>query len=251
MAHGYHADLTGEDIHVPYAWSYADTAAREGATGFAAGDVGKLALQEDDNSLWMLTAITPTWESVADAGGAVVDAADVTYTPTVATDWDSDADPGDVDGALDQLAERVDDNEIAIAARLPLAGGTLSGEVVAADQLVTRPKLKDYGESVNAIGSIGGGAQTIDIELGNVVTATVDTSETTFTFSNPSASGTACSFTLILTNGGSQTVNWPASVDWPGGVEPTLTTAGVDILVFMTTDGGTTWYGMLAGWDMG
>ncbi len=251
MAHGYHADLTGEDIHVPYAWSYADTAEREGATGFVAGDVGKLALQEDDNSLWILTAVTPTWESVADAGGAVVDAADVTYTPTVATDWDSDADPGDVDDALDQLAERVTDNEGSFASYLPLSGGTMSGELVVADQLVTRPKLKDYGEAVNAIGSIGGGAQTIDLELGNVVTATVDTSETTFTFSNPSASGTACSFTLILTNGGSQTVNWPASVDWPGGVEPTLTTAGVDILVFMTTDGGTTWYGMLAGWDMG
>lgn len=39
------------------------------------------------------------------------DAANVTYTPTVATDWDSDADPGDVDNALDQLAERVDDLE--------------------------------------------------------------------------------------------------------------------------------------------
>jgi len=133
---------------------------------------------------------------------------------------------------------------------LPLAGGTMSGELVVADQLVTRPKLKDYGEAVNAIGSIGGGAQTIDLELGNVVTATVDTSETTFTFSNPSASGTACSFTLILTNGGSQTVNWPASVDWAGGTAPTLTTSGVDILTFVTVDAGTIWYGFAAGLDM-
>lgn len=39
------------------------------------------------------------------------DAADTTYTPTTAADWDSDADPGDVDNALDQLAERVDDLE--------------------------------------------------------------------------------------------------------------------------------------------
>ncbi len=44
-------------------------------------------------------------------GGGIPDAADVTYTPTVATDWNSDTDPGDVDGALDQLAERVDDLE--------------------------------------------------------------------------------------------------------------------------------------------
>jgi hypothetical protein len=39
------------------------------------------------------------------------DATEVTYTPAVLTDWDGDADPGDVDDALDQLAERVDDNE--------------------------------------------------------------------------------------------------------------------------------------------
>jgi len=42
-----------------------------------------------------------------------VDAADVTFTPSVATDWDGDADPGDLDDALDQLAERVDDLEAA------------------------------------------------------------------------------------------------------------------------------------------
>lgn len=47
------------------------------------------------------------------AGGvpATADAADVTYTPAAVTDWDSDTDPGDVDEALDQLAERVDDLE--------------------------------------------------------------------------------------------------------------------------------------------
>lgn len=244
-----HSALTGTNIHVPYRYTYADATAREAEAGATAGDVGCLALQQDDNSLWMLTDDSPlTW--VAVGGGAAVDAADVTYTPTVATDWDSDADPGDVDGALDQLAERVDDNEAAFASYLPLAGGTMSGELVAADQLVTRPVLKDYGETVNAIGSIGGGTQDIDLESGNVVTGTVDTSETTFTFSNPTATGKACSFTLILTNGGSQTVNWPASVKWAGGTGPVLTAAGVDILTFVTVDAGTIWYGFAAGLAM-
>jgi hypothetical protein len=41
----------------------------------------------------------------------VHDADVITYTPAVATDWDGDADPGDVNDALDQLAERVDDLE--------------------------------------------------------------------------------------------------------------------------------------------
>ena len=119
-----------------------------------------------------------------------------------------------------------------------------------ADQIVQRPEIKDYAETVNAIGSIGGGTQDIDLESGNVVTGTVDTSTTTFTFSNPPSSGKAGSLTLILTNGGSQTVNWPAAVDWAGGSAPTLTSSGVDCLTFTTVDGGTIWYGFLAGADL-
>jgi len=119
-----------------------------------------------------------------------------------------------------------------------------------ADAVLTRPKLLDYSETVNALGDLGGGTDDIDLESGNVVTATVSTAEETFTFSNPAASGSACSFTLILTNGGSQTVNWPASVDWAGGTEPSLTAAGVDVLTFTTVDGGTIWYGFAAGLAM-
>ena len=118
------------------------------------------------------------------------------------------------------------------------------------DAILQRPEVKDYAETVNAIGSTGGGTQDIDISAGNVVTATVDTSANTFTFSNPPATGKCGSFTLILTNGGSQTVNWPGAVDWAGGTAPTLTTAGKDVLTFTTVDAGTTWYGFLAGADM-
>ena len=110
--------------------------------------------------------------------------------------------------------------------------------------------IEAYGENVNAIGSTGGGTQDINLASGNVVTATVDTSANTFTFSNPPASGKCGSFTIILTNGGSQTVNWPAAVDWAGGTAPTLTTAGRDVLTFTTVDGGTIWYGFAAGLDM-
>ena len=105
--------------------------------------------------------------------------------------------------------------------------------------------------TVNAIGSIGGGTQDIDLDDGRTITATVDTSETTFTFSNPTATGNADAFDLYLTNGGSQTINWPASVDWELATAPTLTSSGLDHLVFTTVDGGTTWYGYVAGLDMG
>jgi len=114
------------------------------------------------------------------------------------------------------------------------------------DNILQRANLQDYGEVTNAIGATGGGAQAIDLSLGNSVSATVDTSANTFTFTNPTASDEACSFTLILTNGGSQTVTWPASVDWAAATAPTLTASGVDVLVFTTIDGGTTWHGMAA-----
>lgn len=46
-----------------------------------------------------------------------MDAADITFTPATAADWNSDTDPGDLDDALNQLAERVDDSEIAVLAK--------------------------------------------------------------------------------------------------------------------------------------
>jgi hypothetical protein len=59
-----HKNIAAGSIHVPYNWSYANAAARTGATGFVAGDLGTLARQTDNDSLWMLTATTPTWVQV-------------------------------------------------------------------------------------------------------------------------------------------------------------------------------------------
>ena len=126
-----------------------------------------------------------------------------------------------------------------------LAGLTLSAELAGADQTVSRVNLKDYGEVTNAIGNATG-SKTIDLTLGNSVTATT-TGATTWTFSNPTASDELCGFVLKLVNGGSATQTWPASVDWPSATAPTLTTSGTDVLVFITCDGGTTWYGFTAG----
>ena len=66
-----------------------------------------------------ITTATVAYVDLTDAGetsshshaAAGVDAAVVTYTPVLLADWDGAADPGDVDNALDQLAERVKDLE--------------------------------------------------------------------------------------------------------------------------------------------
>ena len=136
------------------------------------------------------------------------------------------------------------------------SGSGLTGGTITATGTLSVPsdgiEVDMIDTGVNAIGSIGGGTQ--DIELtGNghrAVTGTVDTSTTTFTFSNPKASGEEDGFYLILTNGGSQTIVWPASVDWVGGTAPALTAAGLDHLVFTTVDGGTIWNGFVVGLDV-
>lgn len=103
-------------------------------------------------------------------------------------------------------------------------------------------------ETLNALGN-STGAKTINLASGNVVSATL-TGNVTFTFTGATAS-TACSFGLYLTQDatGSRTVTWPGSVKWAGGTAPTLSTAAssVDILVFETINGGTTWFGSLVG----
>jgi hypothetical protein len=106
-----------------------------------------------------------------------------------------------------------------------------------ADNVLQRPVLKDYGEVKVAMA-----AHAVDLELGNVFTYTLSGGQTV-TFTNPPASGTAGSFTMIVTNGGSATLTWPTSVDWPAATAPTLTASGVDVLFFTTCDGGTIWYG--------
>lgn len=71
MAEGSHSlQREAQGIHIPYNWSYADASARTGASGFTSDDLGKFARQLDNNSLWMLTATTPTWVQV---GGALGD----------------------------------------------------------------------------------------------------------------------------------------------------------------------------------
>jgi hypothetical protein len=45
---------------------YDNAAIRTASTGFVAGDVGKYALQKDNNTIWKLTATTPTWLQITD-----------------------------------------------------------------------------------------------------------------------------------------------------------------------------------------
>jgi alpha-tubulin suppressor-like RCC1 family protein len=112
--------------------------------------------------------------------------------------------------------------------------------------------LKRYAEKIvgGFQGVDVGSTYTADLSQGNVFYLTL-TANCTFTFSNPFSSGIAHSFTIILQQdgAGSRTVTWPASVVWPGGTAPTLTSTpfAFDVYNFVTLNGGTTWAGSTAG----
>ena len=98
-------------------------------------------------------------------------------------------------------------------------------------------------------------ATTVNLQDGTNFSHTLS-ENTTFTFSNPAASGKVSSFTLKVVQDASAsgyTITWPAAVDWAGATAPTLTAtaSAVDYFVFITHDGGTTWYGFTAGQALG
>ena len=125
-----------------------------------------------------------------------------------------------------------------------------NGDVTLAAEL----KATSYNESYVAVTS-SGAATTVNCETGNSFSHVL-TENTTFTFSNPPASGTAYTMSIEIIQDASAsgyTVTWPSSVDWPAATAPTLTAtaSAKDIFVFTTRDGGTNWYGFTAGQALG
>jgi hypothetical protein len=123
-------------------------------------------------------------------------------------------------------------------------GADVTGELIA----------DSYNETYAAVTS-SSNATTVDCEAGNAFSHTL-TENTTFTFSNPPASGTAYSFSIEIIQDASAsgyTVTWPSSVDWPAATAPTLTAtaSAKDVFIFTTRDGGSNWYGFTAGQALG
>lgn len=160
--------------------------------------------------------------------------------------------------------------------RAPLASPTFTGTPVAptaavdtnTTQIATTAYVVAQGYLKSATASstylaLSGGALTgglrearvampandINLNSGNYFTKTIS-GATSLTVSNVPSAGTAASFILDLTNGGSATITWWSGTKWAGGTAPTLTSAGRDVLGFFTHDGGTTWSGLVLGKDV-
>ncbi len=143
-----------------------------------------------------------------------------------------------------------------LAANNVLLGGG-SGTAVSSSSLLatsaavtsgTYIKAIGYADTVVALGNTGT-AINLDVVSGGVFTATL-TGNATITLRYPVSSG-ASSFTLILSNDGtaSRTVAWSGGTfKFPGGaasLSRTTTANAIDVWVFFTPDGGTTWYGSI------
>ena len=93
----------------------------------------------------------------------------------------------------------------------------------------------------------------LNLNSGMIHKVTLNSSITTFSFTNIPSGTVATGVTLILIQGtgGSKTISWPGAYKFQGGTAPTLSTTegDIDVLTFFTYDGGTSWLGTTAGLD--
>ena len=202
-------------------------------------------VQAYDAQLQAIANITPTdgvflvgdgTTFVSETGNTVLTSIGVTATT---------AELNILDGATITTAE-LNYNDIAAL------GTSEASKVVTADangnvKLQEELQVTAYIETVVAL---SGTSVTVDCDEANSFTLTTS-GNTTFTFSYAGVNLTtndAYGFTLRVTAGGTHTLSWPASVDWPGGTAPDAPASGeTDVFVFYTVDGGTNWYGFQAG----
>ena len=149
-----------------------------------------------------------------------------------------------IDTLTSAAQSQINTANVNIATKAPLSNPTFTGTTT----------LVGVDEAYNVVTSTTN-ATTVDLDTGTNFSHTL-TENTTFTFSNPAASGSVSSFTLKIVQDASAsgfTVTWPAAVDWAAATAPTLTAtaSAVDYFVFITHDGGTTYYGFTAGQAMG
>ena len=229
----------GEDDQTKIDFEDADT------INFYAGNEKQLILTDG--------ALTPGSNAIVDLGTDALEFKDAYFDGTV------EADAISIGGtAVTSTAAELNilDGVTATATELnyldiSTLGTTEASKAVTADANGVVKFDNGIQEESTAVSS-SSNAATINLRDGTVFTHTLS-ENVTYTFSNPAASGYASTFTLKVTQDSSaRTITWPGSVDWAGGTAPTISTGNgeVDVFVFHTVDGGTTYYGFTAGQDL-
>jgi hypothetical protein len=137
---------------------------------------------------------------------------------------------------------------------------TVDDGISCADTVVSRPRFTDYSETVSAIGTETS-AFNIDLEDGNVQTLTLSGGGTFNIGITNALSSHSNSVTILGTNLGSCTASFKAgahggggnAVYWSDGDDTSdnlMTASGTDVVTLTTFDGGTNFYGFVAGKGM-
>lgn len=127
-----------------------------------------------------------------------------------------------------------------------------SGVTSFADNQVARAELIDFSETT-AAPSISGGTLTADYTTATTFRVALNANITTFNATNPSPTTKLCALLFIFTADGTpRTIVWPTGTVWPGGIAPTMTSTNAkrDLITLITTDAGTTWYGLIVGQNL-
>ena len=129
---------------------------------------------------------------------------------------------------------------------------TVSGSIFLSGSLNT-PVFVDYEERFSTPGisiAPSPGVLTLNLANGNVFNVALNAAITTLTISSPPAANNAGSFVLIFTADGTpRAVTWGASILWPGGTAPTLTSTNgkKDVFGFVSLNSGTNFMGFIGG----
>jgi hypothetical protein len=126
---------------------------------------------------------------------------------------------------------------------LNLTGNAVVFVTAAGEDIFQPSDLDPYITSAALTGT------TPSVNVGARDTYTLTTSgNTTFTFTGAPSTGQVGTFSLIITAGGTHTLTWPASVLWAGGTAPAApANTETQVYTFFTVNGGTAYYGFLAG----
>ncbi len=133
---------------------------------------------------------------------------------------------------IDTTTQKI--SEIAVGDGLDIAGGDV--------------KAGTFTETVASVDYSGTNA-TADLSKANNFSMDFSASDTyTFALTGaPSDAGDAYGCTLTLDTTGMAALTWDSSVQWSGGVAPTLVADTINVITIITTDGGTSFKGFVGG----